>query len=43
MDNNSLNHTYVDGNQIASQIRVMITDGTRIKLANEEFEFKIAG
>lgn len=43
MDNNSLNHTYVDGNQIASQMRVMITDGTRIKLANEEFEFKIAG
>lgn len=41
LDNNSLNHTYVDNCQIDSQLRVPISDGTIIRLANEEFEFRI--
>lgn len=42
LDNNSLNHTYVNNNQIESQIRIPIGDGTIIRLANEEFEFRIS-
>lgn len=40
-DTNSTNHTYVDGQMIQSNVEVKITHGTKIKLANEDFEFKI--
>lgn len=41
MDTNSTNHTYVDGQMIQSNVEVKISHGTKIKLANEDFEFKI--
>lgn len=40
-DTNSTNHTYVDGQMIQSNVEVKIAHGTKIKLANEDFEFKI--
>lgn len=40
VDNNSKNHTYVDGNQIPSQKQVLLSNKSKIVLANEEFEFK---
>jgi len=40
-DTNSTNHTYVDGQMIQSNIEVKIAHGTKIKLANEDFEFKL--
>ena len=40
VDKNSRNHTYVDGEQITSEIEVPIGNGTVIRLADEEFEFK---
>ena len=41
VDNNSRNHTYVNGDQITSSTEVEIRNGDTIKLANEEFEFKL--
>lgn len=41
MDTNSTNHTYVSGQIIPSNVEVKIEAGTRIQLANEDFEFKI--
>ncbi len=41
VDTNSTNHTYVNGNMIQSNVETKILQGTRIQLANEEFEFKI--
>lgn len=41
VDNNSKNHTYVDGIQIMSQTQIHLKNGSRITLANEEFEFCI--
>ena len=41
VDTNSTNHTYVDGQMIQSNNNVEITHGTKIRLANEEFEFKL--
>lgn len=41
VDNNSRNHTYVNGNPITSSTEVEIRNGDTIKLANEEFEFKL--
>lgn len=38
-DNNSLNHTYVGGAQLKGQTEVLLHDGDKILLANEEFEF----
>ena len=40
-DLNSTNHTYVDGQMIQSNLEVKIAHGTKIKLANEDFEFRI--
>lgn len=40
IDNNSRNHTYVNGNLITSSTEIEINNGDSIKLANEEFEFK---
>ena len=41
VDTNSTNHTYVDGVMIHSNAETLIAHGTRIKLANEEFEFRL--
>lgn len=39
VDTNSTNHTYVNGTMIQSNVETKIEHGTKIKLANEEFEF----
>ena len=41
VDTNSTNHTYVNGQMIQSNVETKITHGTKIKLANEDFEFKL--
>lgn len=41
VDSNSRNHTYVNGEIITSSTEVEIRNGDAIKLANEEFEFKL--
>lgn len=41
VDTNSTNHTYVNGTMIPSNQEIKLTSGTKIMLANEEFEFKI--
>ena len=41
VDNNSRNHTYVNGQIITSSTEVELQSGYTIKLANEEFEFKL--
>lgn len=41
VDNNSRNHTYVNGQVITSSTEVELQNGYTIKLANEEFEFKL--
>ncbi len=40
-DTNSTNHTYVNGNMIASNVKVKIANGDKIKFANEDFIFSI--
>ena len=39
VDNNSLNHTYINGKQIQSQVKVKLSTGDKIKLADELFDF----
>lgn len=39
MDNNSTNHTYVNGELIPSNTEVLLTHGAKIRLSDEEFEF----
>jgi len=41
VDTNSKNHTYVNGQMIQSNIETLLTHGSVIKLANEEFEFRM--
>lgn len=41
MDNGSTNKTFVDGHEISPKASVEIYGGTRIKFANEEYEFQI--
>ncbi len=41
VDTNSTNHTFVNGEMIQSGAEIEILHGTKIQLANEEFEFKI--
>lgn len=41
IDTNSSNHTYVEGQMIVSNSEVLIRDRARIRLANEEFIFRI--
>ena len=41
VDTNSTNHTYVNDGMIQSGSETPITDGTRIKLANENFVFRL--
>ena len=39
VDTNSTNHTYVNGSMIQSNVETNIEHGTKIRLANEDFEF----
>lgn len=39
MDTNSTNHTYVNGEMIPSNSKISLSSGTKVRLANEEFEF----
>lgn len=41
VDTNSTNHSYVNGNMIPSNVEVVISHGDIIRLANEDFEFKL--
>ena len=41
VDTNSTNHTYLNGQMLASNVETKITSGSKIRLANEDFEFKI--
>lgn len=41
VDDNSKNHTYVDGVFVSPGSEVKITHGQTLKLANEEFEFRL--
>lgn len=41
VDTNSTNHTFVNGTMIRSNEEVQINPGDMIRLANEDFEFKI--
>lgn len=41
VDDNTKNHTYVDGQMITGSIEVQISDGCIIRLADEDFEFKL--
>lgn len=40
-DTNSTNHTYINGSLITSNQKVKITNGDKIRLANEDFTFSI--
>ena len=41
VDTNSTNHTYVNGGMIQSGVETKLSHGTKIRLANEDFEFKM--
>ena len=41
VDTNSTNHTFVNGAMIQSNIETAITHGDTIRLANEDFEFRL--
>ncbi|MGN0316845.1 MAG: DUF6382 domain-containing protein [Lachnospira sp.] len=41
VDTNSTNHTYVNGGMIQSNVETALSHGTKIRLANEDFEFKL--
>lgn len=41
VDTNSTNHTYVNGKMISSNVATRLAHGTKIRLANEDFEFKM--
>lgn len=40
-DRNSTNHTFVDGNLVQSEVEYEIFSGNKIRLADEDFEFKV--
>jgi len=40
VDTDSTNHTYIDGNVIKSGVEMLLVDGMKLRLANEEFVFK---
>ena len=40
VDTNSTNHTFVNGEMIQSNVETKLTHGTRVTLANEDFEFR---
>ena len=41
MDTNSTNHTYVNGAMIQSNVETKLAHGDKVRLANEDFEFKL--
>lgn len=41
VDTNSTNHTYVNGGMIPSNVETRLSHGTKIRLANEDFEFRL--
>lgn len=41
IDNNSLNHTYVNGEQIQSQVPTLLKDFDTVTLADEFFEYRL--
>ncbi len=41
VDTNSTNHTYVNGGMINSNMEVKLAHGDKVRLANEEFEFRL--
>lgn len=41
VDDNSKNHTYLDGVMITSGMEVKLTHGQIVRLANDEFEFRL--
>lgn len=41
VDTNSTNHTYVNGGMIQSNIETPLPHGAKIRLANEDFEFRL--
>jgi hypothetical protein len=41
MDNNSTNHTYLNGTQVYGKMEVAIPDNSIIRISNEEFLFRI--
>ena len=41
VDTNSTNHTFVNGGMIQSNQEVKLAHGTKIRLANEDFEFRL--
>lgn len=41
VDTNSTNHTYVNGQMIQSNVETKIAHGAKLRLANEDFEFKL--
>lgn len=41
VDTNSTNHTYVNGKMIQSNVETAISHGDTVRLANEDFEFKL--
>ena len=41
MDTNSTNHTYVNGSMIQSNVEIELSDGAKIRLGNEDFEFHL--
>lgn len=41
VDTNSTNHTYVNGRMIQSNVEIRLTNETKIRLSNEDFDFKL--
>lgn len=41
VDTNSTNHTYVNGTMIQSNVETPISNGTKLRFSNEDFEFKM--
>ncbi len=41
VDTNSTNHTYVNGNMIPSNTEAKLNHGDKVRLANEDFEFRL--
>lgn len=41
VDTNSTNHTYVNGGMIPSGVETKLSHGTKIRFANEDFEFRM--
>lgn len=41
VDTNSTNHTFVNGGMIHSNVETRLSHGTKLRFANEEFEFRL--